>query len=293
MCQTPSYAQPPRNSPNGWPLRLPPAWVRRKRANWSDISVPPASLTERESTQIRAVCAQWLATVIQPSLAREEIASAAPAGVTMLSMDDASPPPCLKEIYDPPLITRVRGNPEVLTKPGIAMVGTRPPTPTELAWPSGGHAIWPPKDWSSLILVFVMSGLAGGVDTASHGGAISAKGKTVGVFGTGVDVIYRQENSPLSEQILAVGSALISEFPRGTFAPSQNFPIRNRIIRGMSVGVVVVEAAEYPPRASPQAVRSNKIATCLRCPATSPTEIPGDRTPSSNRAPCWWRPGKT
>ena len=112
----------------------------------------------------------------------------------MRSMDDASPPPCLKEIYDPPLITRVRGNPEVLTKPGIAMVGTRPPTPKELAWPSGGHAIWPPKDWSSLILVFVMSGLAGGVDTASHGGAISAKGKTVGVFGTGVDVIYRQEN---------------------------------------------------------------------------------------------------
>jgi DNA processing protein len=96
-----------------------------------------------------------------------------------------------------------------------------------------------------------MSGLARGVDTASHRGAISAKGKTVAVFGTGVDVIYRHENSPLSEQILALGSALISEFPRGTFAPSQNFPIGNRIIGGMSVGVVVVEAAEYPPRASP------------------------------------------
>src|SRR5580704_8348395 len=108
MCQTPSYAQPPRNSPNDWPLRLPPAWVRRKRANWSDISVPPASLTELES------------------LAREEIASAAPAGVTMLSMDDASPPPCLKEIYDPPLITRVRGNPEVLTKPGGGMAWDAP-----------------------------------------------------------------------------------------------------------------------------------------------------------------------
>jgi DNA processing protein len=131
---------------------------------------------------------------VSPVLAREEIASAEPAGVTRLSMDDASPPPSPKEIYDPPLITRVRGNPEVLTKPGIAMVGTRHPTPTVLAWPSGWHAIWPPKDWSSLILVFVMSGLAGGVDTASHGGAISAKGKTVGVFGTGVDVIYRQEN---------------------------------------------------------------------------------------------------
>jgi DNA processing protein len=206
-------------------------------------------------------------------------------------MDDASPPPSPKEIYDPPLIRRVRGNPEVLTKPGIAMVGTRHPTPTVLAWPSGWHAIWPPKDWSLLLLV--MSGLARGVDTASHRGAISAKGKTVAVLGTGFDVIYPPENSPLSEQILAPGSALISEFPRGTFAPAQNFPIANRIIRGMLVGVLVVEAAEYPPRASPQAVRSNKIATCFRCPATSPTKIPGDRTPSSNRAGCWWRPGKT
>jgi len=68
-------------------------------------------------------------------------------------MDDRSPPPCLKEIYDPPLITRVGGNPEVLTKPGIAMVGTRHPTPTVLAWPSGWHAIWPPKDWSLLLVI--------------------------------------------------------------------------------------------------------------------------------------------
>ena len=76
-------------------------------------------------------------------------------------------------------------------------------------------------------------------------GAISAKGKTVAVFGTGVDVIYPKENSRLSEQILALGGALISEFPLGTFAAPQNFPIRNRIISGMSVGVLVVEAAEY------------------------------------------------
>jgi DNA processing protein len=189
-------------------------------------------------------------------------------------MDDASPPPCLKEIYHPPLIRRVRGNPEVLTKPGIAMVGTRHPTPTVLAWPSGWHAIRPPKDWS--LFVFVMSGLARGVDRARHRGAISAQGKTVALFGTGADVIYPQENSPLSEQILALGSALISEFPLGTFAPSQNFPIGNRIIRGMSVGVLVVEAAEYPPRVLPQAVRSNKIATGFGCPATSPTKISGD-----------------
>ncbi len=87
--------------------------------------------------------------------------------------------------------------------------------------------------------------MARGVDTASHRGAISAKGKTVAVFGTGVDVIYPKENSRLSEQILSLGGALISEFPMGTFAAPQNFPIRNRILSGMSVGVLVVEAAEY------------------------------------------------
>jgi DNA processing protein len=76
-------------------------------------------------------------------------------------------------------------------------------------------------------------------------GAITAKGKTVAVFGTGVDVIYPKANSRRSEQILALGGALISEFPMGTFAAPQNFPIRNRIISGMSVGVLVVEAAEY------------------------------------------------
>jgi DNA processing protein len=83
------------------------------------------------------------------------------------------------------------------------------------------------------------------VDTAGHRGAIAAKGKTVAVFGTGIDVIYPKENSRLSEQILALGGALISEFPFGTSAFPQNFPIRNRIISGMSVGVLVVEAAEY------------------------------------------------
>ena len=71
--------------------------------------------------------------------------------------------------------------------------------------------------------------MARGVDTASHRGAISAKGKTLAVFGAGVDVIYPKENSRLSEQILALGGALISEFSRGTFAAPQNFPIRHRI----------------------------------------------------------------
>jgi DNA processing protein len=145
----------------------------------------------------------------------------------------------LKEIYDPPLVLYVRGNPEVLRQPGIAVVGTRHPTPY-----GSGMAERLSYDLAAQGLV-IISGMARGVDTAGHRGAISAKGKTVAVFGTGVDVIYPKENSRLSEQIVALGGALISEFAMGTFAAPQNFPIRNRIISGMSVGVLVVEAAEY------------------------------------------------
>jgi DNA processing protein len=198
-----------------------------------------ASLTELESTGIQVVSAQSLATGKSAELAQEEISQAAAAGVTLLSMDDPSYPPRLKEIYDPPLILRVRGNHETLTKPGIAMVGTRHPTPY-----GSGMAERLACDLAAQGLV-IISGMARGVDTASHRGAISAKGKTVAVFGTGVDVIYPKENSRLSEQILALGGTLISEFPLGTFPAPQNFPIRNRIISGMSVGVLVVEAAEY------------------------------------------------
>ena len=198
-----------------------------------------ASLTELESTGIQAVSAQSIATGKSAELAREEIARAAAAEIAMVSMDDPSYPPRLKEIYDPPLILRVRGNPEVLTRPGIAMVGTRHPTPY-----GSGMAERLGCDLAAQGLV-IISGMARGVDTASHRGAISAKGKTIAVFGTGVDVIYPKENSRLAEQILALGGALISEFPLGTFAAPQNFPIRNRIISGMSVGVLVLEAAEY------------------------------------------------
>jgi DNA processing protein len=198
-----------------------------------------ASLTELEGTGIQAVSAQSIATGKSAELAREEIARAAAAGAVIISPDDPSYPPRLKEIYDPPLILYVRGNPEVLTQPGIAMVGTRHPTPY-----GTGMAERLACDLAAQGLV-IISGMARGVDTASHRGAISAKGKTIAVFGTGVDVIYPKENSRLAEQILALGGAIISEFRLGTFAAPQNFPIRNRILSGMSVGVLVVEAAEY------------------------------------------------
>jgi len=198
-----------------------------------------ASLTELESAEIQAVSAQSIATGKSAEVAREELARASDLGVIVLSMDDAFYPTRLKEIYDPPAILYIRGNPEALNKPGVAVVGTRHPTPY-----GSGMAERLACDLAAQGLV-IISGMARGVDTAGHRGAISAKGKTVAVFGTGVDVIYPKENSRLSEQILAFGGALVSEFPLGTFAAPQNFPIRNRILSGMSLGVLVVEAAEY------------------------------------------------
>ncbi len=198
-----------------------------------------ASLTELEGTGIKAVSAQSIAIGKSSELAREEIARAAGAGVTIVSGEDASYPARLKEIYDPPLVLYIRGDPAVLAHPGIAMVGTRHPTPY-----GSGMAERLACDLAAQGLV-IISGMARGVDTASHRGAITAKGKTVAVLGTGVDVIYPKENSRLAEQILALGGCLISEFAMGTFAAPQNFPIRNRILSGMSVGVLVVEAAEY------------------------------------------------
>jgi len=205
----------------------------------SPEAVVRASLTELEAATIQAVSAQSIATGKSGEFAREELARAAAAGITVLSASDPLYPRRLKEIYDPPIILYVRGDAEQLNKPGIAMVGTRHPTPY-----GSGMAERLACDLAAQGLV-IISGMARGVDTASHRGAISAKGKTVAVFGTGVDVIYPKENSRLSEQILSFGGALISEFPLGTFAAPQNFPIRNRILSGMSCGVLVVEAAEY------------------------------------------------
>jgi DNA processing protein len=198
-----------------------------------------ASLTELEATGMRAVSAQSLATGKSLELAQQECVKAAEASAKIISLSDPEYPSRLKEIYDPPVILFVKGNVEVLAQPGIAMVGTRHPTPY-----GSGMAERLSTDLAARGLV-IISGMARGIDTASHRGAIAAKGKTVAVLGTGIDVMYPKENTRLAEQIVALGGALISEFPVGTFPAPQNFPIRNRIISGMSAGVLVVEAAEY------------------------------------------------
>jgi DNA processing protein len=198
-----------------------------------------ASLTELEAMGMRSVSAQSIATGKSLELAQQECMKAVEAGARIISLSDPEYPSRLKEIYDPPVILFVKGCVEVLSQPGIAMVGTRHPTPY-----GSGMAERLSTDLVARGLV-IISGLARGIDTASHRGAVAAKGKTVAVLGTGIDVMYPKENTRLTEQIVALGGALITEFPVGTSPTPQNFPIRNRIISGMSAGVLVVEAAEY------------------------------------------------
>lgn len=198
-----------------------------------------ASLTELEAVGLQAHSAQSIGTGKSIELAQEELVRAAATGAQILTLEDAEFPPALKQIYDPPVTLYVRGETALLSQPGIAVVGTRHPTPYGI-----GMAERLACDLASHGLV-IFSGMARGVDSYAHRGAITAKGKTVAVFGTGIDVIYPKENKKIADAILASGGALITEFAVGTFAAPQNFPIRNRIISGLALGVLVVEAAEY------------------------------------------------
>ena len=198
-----------------------------------------ASLTELEALNLQAQSAQHIALGKSLELAHEEFARANAGSIEIICRDDVVWPARLGEIYDPPLVLYVRGNSRALSRPGIAVVGTRHPTPYGI-----GMAERLSCDLAARGMV-IFSGLARGVDAASHRGAIHARGKTVAVFGTGVDVIYPRENKKMIDPILECGGALISEFPLQAFPAPQNFPIRNRIISGLSLGVLVVEAGEY------------------------------------------------
>ncbi len=198
-----------------------------------------ASLTELEGLGMPAASAQFVFEGKARVAAENEMKRTAEAGGILLTPEDAEYPERLREIYDPPTVLWIRGDVRLLSRPGIAVVGTRQPSPY-----GAGMAELLSRDLANRRLV-ILSGMARGVDTAAHKGAIEAGGKTVAVWGTGIDVIYPKENKKLAEQIVATGGAIVSEYPLGTFPAPQNFPIRNRILSGMSVGVLVVEAAEY------------------------------------------------
>ncbi len=156
----------------------------------------------------------------------------------IITLLDDRYPSLLKNIPSPPPLLYVRGDVNILSKPQLAIVGSRRPTAQGLE-----QAEYFARHFASLGFV-VVSGLALGIDSASHKGALAANGgQTIAVLGNGVDYIYPAQNRSLTAKILTNG-CLVSEFPIGTKPIAHHFPRRNRIISGLSLGVLVVEAAQ-------------------------------------------------
>ena len=158
------------------------------------------------------------------------------SGATLLAATDPAYPTLLRESPDAPGALYVLGNVAALSDPQIAMVGSRNPTA------GGRDSARSFASWFARAGLTVTSGLALGIDTACHEGALQAGGVTLAVLGCGLDICYPKENRRLFERIASSG-ALVSEFPPGTEARSLHFPQRNRIIAGLSSGTIVVEAA--------------------------------------------------
>jgi len=198
-----------------------------------------ASLSALESKRLPAAVAQAIHTRQSLSAASKELAQVQAVGCQLVTWDEPNYPQRLREIYDPPPLLYVRGNVELLGRHAISVVGSRRPTPY-----GNQMAQRLAKDLAKCGLV-IASGLARGIDSCAHKGALSSEtGATIGVLGCGIDVVYPKENKKIFEEITQRG-AIITEFPMGTFPAPQNFPIRNRIIAGMSLGVLVVEGAQY------------------------------------------------
>lgn len=164
------------------------------------------------------------------------LAWAAESNQHILTLADEAYPPALLEIADPPNILYVRGRPELLRHAGLAVVGSRNASP---------QGVRTAEDFARILAeqgLTIISGLALGIDAAAHRGALAGQGNTVAVIGTGADRMYPARNKELALQIAEQG-AIVSEFPLSTPVMAANFPRRNRIISGLSRGVLVVEAA--------------------------------------------------
>jgi DNA processing protein len=167
--------------------------------------------------------------------ADQEVLRAERAAIQILCLEDPQYPPLLKNIPDPPVVLYIRG--KLLTEePAVALVGSRKATAYGL-----NVTQFLAKDLS-FAGITVVSGLARGIDARAHQAVVDVGGRTVGVLGSGADVIYPSEHNSLAAKIAESG-AVISEFPLGTPPNRENFPIRNRIISGLCSAVVIVEAS--------------------------------------------------
>lgn len=224
-------------------LRLTPQLGARRAVNLVERLGSPSAIFQMEAWELEGLG-------VLPSVARTIEAGSAmdeaidqqrllrATGTEILTIMDPRYPPLLRSIFDPPLLLFARGNLSLLDGPAIAVVGTRRPTPYGLAVAERFTT-----DLAATGLV-IASGMARGIDTAAHRAALAAGGKTVAVLGCGVDVVYPAENKQLAAQ-LARDGLLLSEYPIRTPAYPQNFPVRNRIVSGLSHGVLIVEGAQY------------------------------------------------
>ena len=160
-------------------------------------------------------------------------------GGDVLILDDGSYPSLLREIDDPPPVLYVKGGWQAcFEQPGVGVVGSR-----NCSTYGENASEMLARDLASRGICIV-SGLARGIDTAAHRGAIRGKGRTIAVLGTGLDSVYPRENAKLVREVLDNGGALVTQFPLGTPPIGENFPYRNRIISGLSLGILIVEASE-------------------------------------------------
>jgi len=224
-------------------LRLVPGLGLRKAAQMLQQFRTPqaifrASRTELEAAGLPGSIAQSIASGCTFEDAVDQQEKMLACGAALVPLNDPRFPSLLKEIFDPPIALFTRGRVELLGSIGLGVVGTRRPTQYGIAAAERLSA-----DLAQAGLTIV-SGMARGIDTAAHRSALAAGGDSVAVFGCGVDELYPAENRKLRDD-LATKGLLISEFPMGAPAYPQNFPIRNRIISGMSVGVLIIEGAQY------------------------------------------------
>ncbi len=211
--------------------------IRRILDHFSSIQdLFEARRGDLERLHLPATCIDAILTGDALERALKELEKIRGKAYTLLTFEDRDYPAYLKEIFDPPLVIYCEGQVEAIRCPAVAIVGSRKPTPY-------GRAIAEKlgRDLAACGCV-VISGLARGIDSCGHWGALS-NGRTIAVLGSGLDVCYPRENRGLARKIAERG-AILTEFPLGTRPLSQNFPVRNRIISGLSLSLVVVEAAE-------------------------------------------------
>lgn len=197
--------------------------------------------TEKELLNINGIGENYAKIILNPEkklVIDKHIEYMIKNNVDIISIDSKEYPQILKNIYDPPLSLYIKGNKEILNSTCVAIVGCRDATNygkhvgLELAYNIAKYKI------------SIVSGLAKGIDAVAHKGAILARGKTIAILGNGLDTVYPKENIQLAIEILKAEGAIISEYPLGEKPNKKNFPERNRIVSGMSKGIVVVEAKE-------------------------------------------------